>query len=435
MSKITPFQLIILGIFSVFLVVAVLIFSGIIPLFNTTPDGVGGQVVLWGTLPDEFLRTPIEEINREANGLFSIVYIQKQRDTFDLELVEALASGKGPDVILLSHGLILRHRDKVFPISYENISVRKFLDTFVEEGELYLSAGGILALPFSIDPLVMYYNRDIFSAAGLPKPPVAWDEFFALTLELTKVDNALNIIQSTVAFGEFDNILHAKEILSLLIMQTGNPVVAVREGKIEAVLGERGQSDIPPAEAALRFYTEFSNPAKSIYSWNRSLPNSKDMFIAGDLAMYFGFASEQTDIRAKSPHLNFDIAMIPQVRDNETKMTYGNMSALAVLRQSRNPQTAFHLVSLMSGRDFIRTVLELSGLPPVRRDLLSKVPPSASGEIFYSSALISRAWLDPAPAQTEIIFKRMIENITSGRERLSEAITRASSGIGKLLPK
>ena len=292
MKNLTPFQVVLLGVFGFFVIFAVLVFSGIIPLFKEVPDGVGGEAVIWGTFPAAYFYEHIEELNRNANGAWSIKYIEKRADTFDAELVEVLASGTGPDAILLSHDLIVRHKDKVFPIPYESFSVRQFADTFVQEGEMYLIREGVLALPFSIDPLVMFWNRDLFSTAGISQPPTAWDEFFTLAADLTRADNARNVTLSAVALGEWSNVEHAKEILSLLIMQAGNPIIAVTGSGPVSVLDQKGEGSTPPTESALRFYTEFSNSAKMAYSWNRSLPNSKDMFLAGDLAVYFGFGSE-----------------------------------------------------------------------------------------------------------------------------------------------
>ncbi len=441
MSKITPFQVVILGVFGVFLLFSVLIFSGIIPLFKPALTGVAGEITIWGTLPASYFEGPLERLNTKAQGIFSVKYIEKQPEFFDSELVEELASGNGPDAVLLPHDLILRHKDKVIPIPYEELSVRAFRDRFIEEGELYLGAGGALALPFSIDPLVMYVNRDMFSSASLANVPTVWDEFVTLAETFTKTDSAFNITQSTVAFGEFRNVLHAKEILALLILQGKNPIVSIEGGKTVSILDKKGDLAVSPAESAVRFYTDFSNPSKSVYSWNRSLPSSKDMFLAGDLAVYFGFASEFKDISTKSPHLNFDVALVPQTReaknskDIKVKMTYGNMTGFAVLKQSKNPTTAFYVASVMTDRDFILDFTGVNSLPPVRRDLLTKIPSGAFGSVFYSSALISRAWLDPAPTQTFIIFNRLIENVASGRERLNEAITRASQDIGRLLPQ
>ena len=57
------------------------------------------------------------------------------------------------------------------------ISERDFKNTYIEEGELYLAANGILGLPITVDPMVMYWNRDIFSSAAIAAPPSYWDEF------------------------------------------------------------------------------------------------------------------------------------------------------------------------------------------------------------------------------------------------------------------
>ncbi len=435
MHKLSTFQIAVIGVFIFFTLLAVGVFSGIIPFFSNAPEGVGGEAVLWGTLPAEHFRDPLEEMNRTNEGLFKVVYVEKDARTFDDDLVEALASGRGPDMILLPQELIVRHADKAYPLPYENMSVRSFRDTFVEEGELYLVPEGILGLPFSVDPLVMYWNRDMFSSAGISVPPATWDEFFTLVPMLTKIDNARNVLRSGVSFGEFSNVEHAKEILALLILQAGNPITEKTDSGYMSVLAENRGMSTNPAQSALRFYTEFSNPAKTTYSWNRSLPSSKDVFIAGDLAMYFGFASELDDIEKKSPHLNFDIAPVPQAKDAIARMTYGNMQAITVLKSSKNPTTTFYAASFMTSPEFNFVFSTISALPPPRRDLLRNIPPSAFGKIFYNGALTARGWFDPSPEETTAVFKTMVENTVSGKERISDAVVRASASIQTIIPK
>ena len=429
------FKVVILGIFGLFTVVAVLIFAGIIPLGKGDPSTtVKGEVTLWGTIPRDMLRGPLEIFHRDNSGSFSVDYVEKREEVFDRDLVEALASGVGPDMIFLPQDLILRHNNKIFPIPYESMSARDFQNSFIEEGELYLRDEGIISLPFSIDPLVMYWNRDIFSGAGIVRPPETWDELFTLTPQLTRSDETLNILRSAVSLGEYRNIDHAKDIISLLMMQAGTPIVTMNKlGEPKSVLGESFSTLTPPAQSAVRFYTEFSNSAKSFYSWNRSLPQAKDLFIAGDLAIYFGYASEHLDIQAKSPNLNFDVAVIPQTLDADRKTTFGRVMGVSVLKSSKNIQTAFFASFLLTGTDFIRLFTDENQLPPVRRDLLEAKPDRASSEVFNNSALISRGWLDPNPQETDTIFRNMIENIVSGQRRLSEAVSRADSELQELL--
>jgi len=427
------FQIIVIIVFAFFIIFGVLVFSGIIPFFDDAPEGVGGEVVLWGTLSGKLLATSLAELNTENEDVFSVRYVEKNESTFDNELVEALASGTGPDIILLPQDLIVRHENKVFPLPYSSFSARTFRDSYIEEGELYLRSDGILALPFSIDPLVMYWNRDIFGGAGIVSPPSEWDEFLTLAPNLTIKDEALNIRRSTIAFGDFSNIAHAKDILTMLIIQAGNPIVEVAGEKRVALRDQRGFV-VPPAHSALRFYTDFANPVKTIYSWNRSLANSRDMFASGDLAVYFGFASERAGIAAQSPRLNFDMTKVPQTRDAERKATFGKMTGVAVLKNSRNVQTAFFAAFALTGKPFIESFSLSSGLPPVRRDLLKSR--KRDGDIFketlYDSALISRGWFDPRPQETDAIFETMVRNVLSGRSTISSAVSQAHEEIAAL---
>lgn len=420
------------AIFAVFIVIGIIMFS----LFRGGAErGAGEQITIWGIVPGSVFARYIEEVNLAKSANVSVNYIEKDSDSFDREFIEALASGKGPDAILLPQDRILRHKDKIYPIPYSALSERNFKDAFIEEAELYLSSDGIVALPLTVDPLVMYWNRDIFTDALLPQAPSYWDEFFSLAGKITKVDGNLNIERSAVSFGEFRNVVNAKEIISLLILQAGNPIVKIGNEEPVSVLKDRFGFSIPPSEAALRFYTEFSNPSKKSYSWNRSLPLSLSYFLSGDLAVYFGFASEFNDIKLKNPNLNFDIAVIPQRRDAKTKITFGRIQGFALVKSSKKLSSAFNAVSALVNKNNISLWSEVSGLPPVRRDLLAAGAADPAKSVFYTSAVISKGWLDPDREETETIFQNMVESIISGKLMLSEAVSRASVEIQNLLSK
>lgn len=435
MKKTSTFQTIILVVFGVFIVVGMAYFSlGAGSGGDEDATKLKSNITIWGVLPREVVTEALSDIFQENAA--KILYEEKREGVFDRELVEALASGVGPDMILLPQNLILRHSDKVYTIPYESMPVRTFKDRFIEEGELYLNEEGILAIPVTIDPMVMYWNRDIFSDAGVSKVPEYWDEFYKLANKITVKDNQSNILRSAISFGEFQNVVHAKEILSMLIMQAGNPITeknAVAGKGVKSVISDMSGYGISPAVSALNFYTEFSNPTKSSYSWNRSLPSSFDMFTSGDLAVYFGFASELSKIKRKNPNLNFDVAKVPQTRDASKSITFGKMQGLSILKQSKNINTAFQVSIMFSDPKFIAKLSSSLELPPVRRDLLSKKPADAYMTLFYDSALISKAWLDPSPMSTKGIFKKMIENIVSGRRMANDAVISANAEMQKLL--
>jgi len=208
------------------------------------------------------------------------------------------------------------------------------------------------------------------------------------------------------------------------------------DGQLYSSLTEGSISNaVNPTQTALRFYTEFADPIKSVYSWNRSLPNSLEAFSQGTLALYIGYASEVEAIQARNGNLNFDVAPLPQVRAGEQKkvLTFGKMYALAVPVVARNAAGGVQMAFLLTGQDSSDLLTQAIGIPSPRRDLLGTVPDDPVDVIFRSQALISSAWLDPNAEDSAQIFRRMIGGVTSGSLRISDAISRADTELTLLL--
>ena len=423
------FKLILMGVFIFFILLGLVAFS----TFKASgPTSNNVSISLWGTVDKIVFDKYIEKYKLNVGQQFQLNYTYKSLDTIDSQLVEAIATGKAPDAILIPQTLIKRYSDKVYMIT--SIPERTFRDTFVQEAELYIQPGGMFALPFFVDPLVMYWNRDIFSSADIAVPPTKWTEFPLLAEKISKSDDNANITKSMVSFGEFENVDNAKALLSALIIQAGSPIISFENGTYKSKLDYKLQSDIMiPAVSALQFFTDYSNPKKAVYSWNRSLPRSKQVFLSEDLATYFGFASEYSDIKEKNPNLNFDVAIVPQVLDAKAKITFGELYGFALLKGSQNLLPAFNLLSQLVGPDSVSTLLQFMDVAPARLDLISAGSKDPIKTIFFNSALISRGWADPNSSQSDQIFKDMIENITTGKTSVEDSVTKASMELGNLL--
>ncbi|KKU80708.1 MAG: Extracellular solute-binding protein family 1 [Parcubacteria group bacterium GW2011_GWA1_47_8] len=438
MARKSIFQFVVLGIFGVMILVGMLAFSGKLPFLERAEENYG-TVTLWGTFPQREMQTAIDTALQGEKRL-TVKYVEKDTDTFDGDFVNALATGNGPDLILLSEDKILSTVDKLMLMPYTSYPERTFKGTFVEEGEMFLLPEGIAGIPFTLDPLVMYWNRDIFSSASLLSPPKKWTEFYPLAERIVARDTSGNISRSFVSFGEYKNVTHAKDIISLLIMQAGSNIVERgAEGKYKSTLTQAvgvpklgGVSE--PIVRAARFFTEFSKSNLTTYSWNRTLPYSRDMFEAGDLALYFGYASEYPSIKLRNPHLNFDIAPVPQPDTVSKRVTFGRMHGVAVVRASRNTAGAFQAAYLLTSAVSSGVVANTFNIPPVRRDLLGTPPANdATVAVTYDAAIIARGWHDPSPKETDRIFNTMVDNITSGFLYAEQALTTAQSAIDRIL--
>ncbi|MDO8521146.1 MAG: extracellular solute-binding protein [bacterium] len=433
------FQYIILAVFGIMAVVAVAVFSVAPEKEDTAVAGAKGNAVIWGTFSKtRELDDVIKKFNEVYKESFSISYDYHDPQTFDGGIVEALASGRGPDILLLPDDLVLRHSDKIELISYQSVPPDVFQSSFVQAAEIYMRDEGLLALPFAIDPMVLYWNRDLFNNASLTQPPKYWDELLSMAPKLTKRNpKTFEIIESTIAFGEFVNVEHAKDVLAMLFLQVGNPLVAIKSGKLEAKLVETNGSQIVPSEnaiSAFRFYMDFSNPQKPNYTWNRARSNSLNEFINGNLALHLDYASAYKRIKEKNPHLNFAVAPMPLPRGTKAEVTFTRIHGLAVLKSSKNKQTAFVAIQrLLGDADPAKDFAAAYDLPPVIRKYLAVRPTDAALSVFYDAAIRGRTWLDPRPGESNEAFRDMVEAVSSGRTDVSTAIGNLNEELDSLL--
>lgn len=424
MSNIRPFQVVLLATFALLAIVALIFLS----VFQTTKTqeqfAYGNGVAIWGTLPQEVFRSLLQGIASTDKGFDVVSYRQFAESTFDSELVNAIAEGKSPDLIILNSTSLVHLRAKLLPIPYTTFPQRDFRDTYVDGSEIFALDDGLYGIPFAINPMILYWNRDMFSSNGLAQAPTSWESIVSdVVPRLTVRDTNRNVLKSSVSFGEYRNVMQAKKTLMLLLLQSGSKMVTQKEGVYTVSLNESvTEGARAPLESAVQFYTNFSNVNSPLYSWNRSMPSDKNAFIAGDLGLYFGLGMEYRDLAKKNPNLNFDVAMVPQGINATVLRTYGDFYAFAIPRASKNAQGAFSVAGVLANAENGKTISNSLDMSSARRDVIAEGDSDRYRKIILDSALIARSWLDPEPDASDGIFMQMIEDIVSNRSRIGDAV-------------
>ncbi len=424
------FQIVFIIVFIAGAIFGILVFSGAIKIGEDSTT-TGGTVVLWGTVKAGSMVKIVDEFNKSKTGYF-IKYEEKSPDSFDQNLLEALASGVGPDLFFLPDNLAFHYSNKIFPIPFSSYPLATFKETFAGAGEVFLTNNGILAFPITIDPMMMYYNRNILDSNAITFPPKTWEELSAMVPVITKKDNTNKIIKPAVALGYYSNVVHAKDILTTMFMQTGNPIVVNKNGNLRSALGASGTYDLG---SILQYYSSFADSTKTVYSWNKSFSNSQDAFSREDLAFYFAPASELRSLTNRNPNQNLGVAPVPQLTNSNNKITSSRVTGVAISSASKNLTTAFVVASKIATTDFASKLAVTLEIPPARRDLLLVKPSDAYGPTFYNSALYAKSYLDPSPKGTEDIFRTMIDSVLSNNATAINAVTNASSRLDILLLK
>ncbi len=420
-KRISIFQIIVIAIFVVFIIAGVTAFA----LYKGSGSSASlPQISIWGTFPADIFNQYVTKVNSALQDGIVVRYTQKDPSSFSQELTTAVVRGTAPDAILIDSNMILPQQDKLALIPYSALPQRTFIDSYIQEAEMYLTANGVMAIPFTVDPLVMYWNRDTFSAAGIAKPPASWDQVTALVPKLTAKDDNGNVRKSAVAMGTFVNVNNARELFGSLLLQLGNPVTGIGANGFGSTIKVDAAANPTPA---IQYFTQFIDPSNANYSWNRSLPDSKSAFLSGSLATYFGFASELADIRAKNPNLDFDVAPLPQLKSGGVKATYGRMYGFSLVRTSPNLNGAFQILSTLVAPQNLSMLSQAMYLPPVRIDLIAAGSSDPYVSIFDQAALTAHSWIDADPNVSDGILGAMVSSVSSGQKTVQQAINDAGA--------
>lgn len=393
------------------------------------------ELEFWGVFDDSDVYRPLIEDFNAAFPKIKINYYKKTYQTYEQDLLEAMAGGRGPDIFMLHHTWLPNYDDKIWAAPSELITLKELADNFVDVVYTdFVSDGYITALPLSIDTLALYYNKDIFNTAGLPQPPTTWEEFLTDAEKLTIKDERDNIIRAGAALGTARNVNRSTDILSLLMLQSGAQMVNEQKtgAAFDQTVNLNGES-FYPSQRALEFYTDFANPLKSAYTWNTRMNYSMDSFSEGKAVMMLNYSYQIPVIRAKSPYLNFGIAPMPQIKTSTNNVNYANYWGLTVSHNCQNANEAWQFIIWLTDKENAQKYLELAEKPTARRDLILGQRDDPDLAVFAEQTLTAYSWYQVDNLTIEQYFADMVESVVLGAATIQEAINKAASDITLLM--
>jgi len=430
--KLRPFELALVIIFVVLGLVALALLAS----YDGGPGGpeegeiVTGPVQIWGTMPGSGVQTVLDQLTEQNETYKDVSYRYIAPEQFEQTLTGALADGGGPDIILTSHEELVDSRRRIAPYTYEQFPLRDIRDRYVEGAQIYALSDGMYALPIAVDPMVLFWNRDILATEGFLVAPRTWEELINVQFnDLVRRDFDRTIRRGVVALGEYNNVRNAFGIVSMLLVQSGSQGVIDEERGYEISLNQSVSNASNPIRTVADFYTRFSKPANSLYSWNRSFSEDRATFVGEDLVFYFGYASEGPVLERLNPNLNFDISEVPQGGAASVRRTYGRFYGLSLLRSTDNAAGAYSVMSTLAAANVADQIAIGSDLTPVTRQTVAAGSNTNYGRISYQSASIAYGWLNPDPEATDVIFATMMQDINENRGTVDKA---TGDALGRL---
>ncbi|OWK27425.1 MAG: hypothetical protein US76_04320 [Parcubacteria group bacterium GW2011_GWA2_38_13b] len=420
----------------IFIIIAITIFAVIFGL-KKPKQTQKINLEFWSVYDqDEYFINIIKEYKRLYPSV-TITYVKKTFNDYEKDLIDAFAAGRGPDIWSIHNTWLPKHKNKIIPLSPEMMTIQSFKDTFVDVTfQDLVNNNQIYGLPLFVDTLALYWNKNIFQSNGIAEPPQTWDDFVKDAKLLTKKDDFGNIIRVGASLGTAKNINRSTDILGLLMLQTGTQMTDLENTKVifNKFVSLNGQP-FAAGEEALRFYTDFANPQKEVYTWNSEMDYSIDAFYQGETAMMINYSHHIDTIKNKAPYLNFGVATIPQIAGSGNNIAYANYWAPAVFINSKNPGWAWHFIQFMTLKDNALKYLESSKRPTARRDLVDLQKDKLHLGVFARQSLTAKSWYQIDNVTIETIFSDMIETVVLGQATIKQAIEKSANQINVLYRK
>jgi multiple sugar transport system substrate-binding protein len=266
-------------------------------------------------------------------------------------LAASFANGSPPDIMLLNYRRFAAFAQSgIEPIGpyLEKSTVIKADDFFEPTIAAYTYEGQLWCIPQNISSLVVYYNRDLFDAAGIAYPANdwTWDDFLtaarALTLD-TDGDGTTDQFGAGVEGSLFR--------LAPFVWSAGGDIVD------DPVNPTRLTLDDPTTLAAFQWFVDLQVKEKVVPdAVAESAEESESRFINGRLGMFFN-SRRGTPTYREIESFTWDVAPLPY---DKVPTTILHTDAFCMAKVTQNKDAAWTFIEYANSPEG-QTILAESG--------------------------------------------------------------------------
>lgn len=386
-----------------------------------TGDGPSIELSFWGVGESRDFQQVIESYGKYRKNV-KVKYTKFDESVYDQEVLNALASGEGPDILMLGNKSLEREKSKLSPVGSAQMSLVTFKDIFPQVVEQdFVRDDQIFAAPLYVDTLALFYNKDFFDQAAIVKPPVTWQEFQRSVGTLRATDESGAVKRAGAAIGgSLKSVSHAVDLLNLIMLQNGTEMVK-SDNRTPAFNSSVNNRNL--GLEAFNFYLQFANSGSNYYTWNDNMGRDTDAFAGERVAMIFGYSRDVEVVKDKNPFLNFSVAAVPQLEGSTKVLSYADYEGLAVSKQSEYGGWAWDFILFATTRQEVAKLYsDATGYPPAIKSLLEEKFSDVSQGVFARQALTARSWFQADDLKMSQIFSSAIEMVLNGQSDSRKAL-------------
>lgn len=274
--------------------------------------------------------------------------------------------------------------------------------------------------------LCLYYNIDMFQAAGIAGPPKTWDEFLADAQKLTKRTG-----NTTDVWGYVEH--YQQRFAWMWFFQNGAKWYDAKTNKV--------LTDSPEAIEALQFQADLTQKYKVAAEpkVEAGSTNPPDLFIAGKAAM---ITSGPWDIKAiKTANVKFKWAIVPPPKGKVQATTSYGMGGF-ISAKSKNKDLAWEFMKKLISLDWELAVTKEADMVFPRKSWA--VHPDVVGNEWIKPFAEASAYAVDYNAGIRLtgkgdvyttLWQETFDNIIFGKMSAKDALTKYTQQANDLLSK
>ena len=320
-------------------------------------SGNSGQTTIkfcmWGSMNEKynFIKS-FEEKNPDIKVDLMII----PEDSYSEKINSMIAGNSAPDVILSWECDINRFAKNGAIVQLDDYMEESGLDVgglIPAVQDMTKMNNGTYGLPWSYASEILYYNKDLFDAAGVeyPNDEWTWEDFRDAANKLTIRDGD-NVTQWGANSIDFPGIWYSQ------MGQAGDEIVT-SDGVLS--LGDG-------AKKALQFEYDLINVDKVVPAPSATSGNGIDLFTSGKAAMNRG-GSWLIKTYAEIKDFNWDIAVLPKDKQSYSSLHTGFFS---ISNSSKNKDAAWKFINYCMGEEGQEMISKATNNPSCVKEYMAQ---------------------------------------------------------------
>ncbi|CAM3780002.1 ABC transporter substrate-binding protein [Alicyclobacillus pomorum] len=346
----------------------------------------------WRSQDKQLWQQVQDALNQKGENI-KISFRPVQPTSYDSVLQTAMDGGKGPDIMYTRAGEgtlkyaaanMLKPLDNV--VNFSSINNKASLQSAQYQGKTY-------GVPFAIQTMEIFYNKDIFAKYNL-QPPKTWDDFIHICQVLKQ--NGVTPI-STMGIQSWMLALNFDEVGATFLGNDFTKKLVAKEAKYTD----------PPYVDALAHYQQLADYFEPNFKAVGSGGNEQETdFALGKSAMVMDGIFDVPTIQKDNPNIHMGAFLVPPAKSNQqTKIDWyvdGNIAMNNNIKDPKVEKAAEDIMKFVGsqpfGQDFSNIAGEISPISGV--SIPSKYPLSIQAYQWYQQEAINPIFGIRSPMDT-----------------------------------